>query len=487
MPIYQNLSIQSITLTQFTKNSPIFLIPIFASAACSFDFSKLSFSNSFQSFLYANNFKEIYGKYSQFSHFLNSVIKTENRETNCTLSFWEGKTDVYLMECSFNRISGSAISSENSTLRMFSCNFYNTYAQDGGAVFHTNGYLSSNACNYHRCRADNKGGGIFHDTGPFYLYRSSFLDTSAAEYTAFYANRVPLSNPSNDCFVIEQCYFNTTSKKSLWYVTSNVTNETVIIDLEGAKFNFPEKDLGTYVPNYTMIRDPHVKFSFQTVDMRKSRSNFFTPTTEFTRTESFSSSGLFSESLNFTISNKFASTLNFSNSFYFTNSLIFSRTDTFTSTERFSLTSNFTETQNFTVSSQFSQSYAFLPSGTFSSSPAFSLSISFTESSDFSPSQSPTPKITPIPTYSPTPFDQQWPSLSGSYTTFFTGSSSFTQSSFLGGDSINGNARSSIQAKGIMILFIILLCIILLIGLIANIILCIQQIQSGEIITTQRI
>ncbi|OHS93866.1 hypothetical protein TRFO_02402 [Tritrichomonas foetus] len=512
MILYHNATISNLALHDAGHKSlsPIFFLPVI-SALSTNNFYNIRVSKSFSHFLYGTVFKSVYMEKSQFSHFLATPIKTISQLLTCPVSTQTQKydgtiPDVQLVLCNFSNIgNGPGIYSVQNSLRLFTCNFYMCLSDmNGGGVHHENGYFSSNAVDYTLCSASNLGGGFYHINGELETHRSSFNQNKANNYTCFYASNVTTGNivglnsipfskpaiPSQKLFLVEPI--------------------TVMIYFSFCSFQFPEANVSDYIGN------PRFEFNQNTnkfdlpetnyTNGRKEPSMSFSPSDIFTESSVFSQSIPFTATTGFTQSEAFTVSSIFSFSFIFTDSSLFTASTDFTSSIVFTESSVFTFSSVFTVSTPFTQSGQFTVSSAFTPSSAFTASSGFTASESFTPNQSPTASISPIPTRSP--FPTRTPSQTFTQSNPFTRSDPFTASLPFPTQSIGAtaaitqspNATEEIGATAspvpsarvlslgpLGILMIIFGILIGITGIIANMILCVKMMQSGEIIITQRL
>lgn len=511
--LIQNATISHLSLNSSASISPIFLIPILSlSSSTNFYYNKIYASYSFSQFLNARKLNLLVVKNSVFLHFLSNVIKIDGellefRPTVKKCNFTQqSDPEAQFIGCLLEDTKETALDSRNSRLSVFHCNFIKCKSQveSGGGIHHENGYFRTDSNNFEACQSSKYGGGFYHSNGTIKLYRSSFYSNVALIAGSHFC----VKDFTNSAVFIDYCFFTnvtdiTSSSGFIHASKANIINsKEIILNFQHCDFNFTSDVLHKYCVNYSIIYDTSncdfsdEKFYPISYDMREIESETFTPTPEFTESQYFTETTSFTQSIVFSKSSHFTNSFRFTSSNNFTGTNTFTPSDYFSKSSYFTYSAIFTASGNFTMSSEFTPSSAFTDSNFFSPSNFFSASSFFTESNSFTPSQSATPSYSPIPTRSlgPKPISTSTFTFSGSFTpsSGFTGSSSFTasmlQSSETFGPAIERLVATKKPLKGgsIMITLIVLGCILLLLGLIANIILCVQMVQAGEIIITQQ-
>ncbi|KAK8853808.1 hypothetical protein M9Y10_016351 [Tritrichomonas musculus] len=516
--IGQNVTISQLSLKLTTSMSPILLVPMMSLSISSyFRFNKIFVSYSFSSFLNGKDFSLLLFENSKFSYFLDNVLRVESETlptqgpTNCPIIPGQQQiltTDIKIILCDYYNVQNSSIYSTNNNLRIFSSNFTLCSAKNyGGGVYHTDGFFKTNSNIFHICSAD-KGGGFYHRNGPINIFRCSFNSNFGDEGCHFFVDDFPESELYID-FSFFQLAPSLRTKHLLFAKRpTNSVEPKVQITPAFCRFNFTQDQLKAYVICDSMdllLNEDSNKFIDKNVfpgtiyPMNKESSATFKPTPLFSPTQ------VFTETSDFTISHVFTISSIFTNSFAFTPSKPFDATPSFTPTVHFSSSSVFTKTGNFTcsdiftISSKFTRSSDFTLSSTFSPSSNFTSTIEFSKSLEFSPSQTGTPSYSPIPRKSPS--KSPTPSTPFTFSSHFTPSNIFTASSyFTPGNSFPFSpseeftpisaalqaTKKPLKAHSIMIVLIVLGGLLLLLGLIANIILCVEMVQAGEIIITQQ-
>lgn len=516
--INQNFTLSQLSLNQTTSISPIFLLPILSiSTKSSYYFNKISSSYSFSPFINGQKFRFLSVKYSKFSYFLSNALRidkvgffTPEFTKNCQPGDLNSK-EIQIIGCVYETSKDSAIRSEDSNLSVFITDFTLCHSNEtGGGICHRNGYLRTDSNNFVHCSSDLSGGGFYHSNGPIKIYRSSFNYNHA--YNGI-GNHFAIEKLTSDSIFMDFCYFSYLTQPkndSLIYVRKDgsLGSGPVLVAPRFCRFNFTLEDLQNYINNdghmRLVIGDDRDSNKFTdkntfpgTIYPMREKSSctflptpFFSPTQVFTETTVFTISECFTQSLDFEASRPFTPSSHFSRSHFFTSSDLFSSSSLFTGSI------SFTESHSFTQSLRFSDSFHFTPSSGFSPSSFFTSSNVFSGSSSFTPSQSGTPSYSPIPTRSP--FRSRTPTEVFTSSNVFTPSSAFTPSNqlisgqftstntFYVGPALQRATSKPLKGDSIMITLIVLGGLLLLLGLIANIILCVQMVQAGEIIITQR-